>query len=642
MGWTSCGRRGRRGRRGRFESGNLAVSNSKLVIGNQFTKSGGMVNFTGIGLELLADLSLTSDTLLSFESLDLNQQKLTLSSAASGIEIQSQLRMDDPNEALVSGDADLNLNQGISIDEGLISSTSGTVSINASSSLTNNGTLSVSSGTLELGGDFQKNGGSLSIGDSTFKLLSDLNWTSDSMLEVSALDLNNLALTLGSGSSDFKINNALTLDEVGEKLISGSADVEFTELLSISNGELSSSGGEIRFGKGLDLSGGKVQILNNKIIFGSEPGNEVLLVQTGTAATFDAGSSTLQLVQNLTLQSSSELVFQSLDLNSRELTLANETSDLSLNNQLILDEASEKIITGTADLKLEGGIQMFAGEITSTGGTLALSETSPNLFQNDAVLELLNTNLESAGSGDSILTLDGEPNLSMNGGSITRITLERTEGTVGTISTRGEVTCLASCQGFDETGSYGFNTHGLYREVLSANWKLSEAEGERKNARIRVKLLSRPENEVSLFLSSSDVSEVSMDTYQITFDKGNWNRLQTILLTGEDDYLADGDIRVRVIGYTNSEDAEYQSVGEWKKHAFKYIFTNLNDDIQVGLSPIAKIAPDQMINEGARVILDGSASYDPDPAGWIDRYIWTQTTTEDLTLTLTSAALAPP
>ncbi|MEC8189146.1 MAG: hypothetical protein VX059_10205, partial [SAR324 cluster bacterium] len=482
----------------------MAVSNSKLVIGNQFTKSGGMVNFNGTGLELLSDLSLTSDTLLSFESLDLKHQKLTLSNAESDIELQSQLRMDDPNEALVSGDADLKLNQGISIDEGLISSTSGTVSINASSSLTNNGTLSVSSGTLELGGDFQKNGGSLSIGDSTFKLLSDLSWTSDSMLEVSALDLNNLALTLGSGSSDFKINNALTLDEAGEKLISGPADVEFTELLSISNGELSSSGGEIRFDKGLDLSGGKVQILNSNIIFGSEPGNEVSLVQTGTAATFDAGSSSLQLLQNLTLQSSSELVFQSLDLNSRELTLANETSDLSLKNQLILDEASEKIITGTVDLKLEGGIQMSAGEITSTGGTLALSETSPNLFQNDAVLELLNTNLESAGSGDSILTLDGEPNLSMNGGSITRITLERTEGTVGTISTRGEVTCLASCQGFDETGSYGFNTHGLYREVVSANWKLSEAEGERKNARIRVKLLSRPENEVSLFLSSSD------------------------------------------------------------------------------------------------------------------------------------------
>ena len=99
-------------------------------------------------------------------------------------------------------------------------------------------------------------------------------------------------------------------------------------------------------------------------------------------------------------------------------------------------------------------------------------------------------------------------------------------------------------------------------------------------------------------------------------------QLQTITLTGEDDFLSDGDIRVRVIGYTNSDDSEYQSFDDGKKHAFKYIFTNLNDDIQVGLSPIAKIAPDQMINEGARVILDGSASYDPDPSGLISKYIW--------------------
>ncbi|MEC8236896.1 MAG: hypothetical protein VX063_04375, partial [SAR324 cluster bacterium] len=70
-----------------LNGGNLAISNSKLVIGNQFTKSGGMVNFTRTGLELLSDLSLNSDTLLSFESLDLKQKKLTLLSAASGIEL---------------------------------------------------------------------------------------------------------------------------------------------------------------------------------------------------------------------------------------------------------------------------------------------------------------------------------------------------------------------------------------------------------------------------------------------------------------------------------------------------------------------------------------------------------------------------
>ena len=69
---------------------------------------------------------------------------------------------------------------------------------------------------------------------------------------------------------------------------------------------------------------------------------------------------------------------------------------------------------------------------------------------------------------------------------------------------------------------------------------------------------------MTVYFSSSDVSEVTMDPYQLTFDEANWNRLQTIILTGEDDFLADGDIRVRVVGYTDSGDVEYQSIGDSK------------------------------------------------------------------------------
>ena len=59
---------------------------------------------------------------------------------------------------------------------------------------------------------------------------------------------------------------------------------------------------------------------------------------------------------------------------------------------------------------------------------------------------------------------------------ISNITLSIASGTAGTISTAGGVNCLAnSCTGFIETGAYGFNTHGLYRKVTSANWMLTES-----------------------------------------------------------------------------------------------------------------------------------------------------------------------
>ena len=59
-----------------------------------------------------------------------------------------------------------------------------------------------------------------------------------------------------------------------------------------------------------------------------------------------------------------------------------------------------------------------------------------------------------------------------------------------------------------------------------------------------------------------------------------------------------------------------------KTHAFKYTFTNINDDLQKGVSPIVQIGPDQKVNAKTRVILDGSASYDPDPTGRIISFKW--------------------
>ena len=69
-------------------------------------------------------------------------------------------------------------------------------------------------------------------------------------MKIKTLDLGNNSLTLNSASSDLRINNSLTLDHENEKLICGNADLEFTGLLNISLGEVSSDNGKIQLDKG--------------------------------------------------------------------------------------------------------------------------------------------------------------------------------------------------------------------------------------------------------------------------------------------------------------------------------------------------------------------------------------------------------
>ena len=93
-------------------------------------------------------------------------------------------------------------------------------------------------------------------------------------------------------------------------------------------------------------------------------------------------------------------------------------------------------------------------------------------------------------------------------------------------------------------------------------------------------------------------------------------------ITGEDDDVVDYDVKVRILGYTDSTDTNYASTSAIKTHAFKYTFININDDLQKGMSPIVQIGANQKVNAKTRIILDGSASYDPDPTGRIVSFKW--------------------
>jgi len=61
-----------------------------------------------------------------------------------------------------------------------------------------------------------------------------------------------------------------------------------------------------------------------------------------------------------------------LNLNNFTLTLGNSTSDLTIEEAIIIDSSGEGISTGEADLKLSAFQNISIGSVTSTGGTISL------------------------------------------------------------------------------------------------------------------------------------------------------------------------------------------------------------------------------------------------------------------------------
>ena len=83
-------------------------------------------------------------------------------------------------------------------------------------------------------------------------------------------------------------------------------------------------------------------------------------------------SVTLRLAADSTVNTDASLSFGTLDLANNALTLDDGMAGLSVVQAVALDAAGEQIVTGNADLSLNGGISATAGTLSSTGGTLSL------------------------------------------------------------------------------------------------------------------------------------------------------------------------------------------------------------------------------------------------------------------------------
>ena len=79
-------------------------------------------------------------------------------------------------------------------------------------------------------------------------------------------------------------------------------------------------------------------------------------------------------------------------------------------------------------------------------------------------------------------------------------------------------------------------------------------------ATFTIRLASQPLDDVTLNLASSDTGEGTLSATTLTFNSENWNTLQTVTITGQDDETVDGDVDYTISTTTVSGDTKYDGL----------------------------------------------------------------------------------
>ena len=127
-------------------------------------------------------------------------------------------------------------------------------------------------------------------------------------------------------------------------------------------------------------------------------------------------------------------------------------------------------------------------------------------------------------------------------------------------------------------------------------------------ANFTIVLTSEPTSSVSIDLESSQTAEGILTASSVTFTSQNWDTPQTVTVTGQDDYVDDGDVNYTIFTLAaSSSDTNYSGAS-----SDNVILSNTDDDI-AGISVIA--APNLMTAENGstamfQIVLDSEPTGD--------------------------------
>ena len=196
----------------------------------------------------------------------------------------------------------------------------------------------------------------MTLENMVWSLSGDTTYTSDTEIEIKTLLLNDHILALGSADSDITVTDNMTFDNSSEGFSSGRADITLESSITMEDGAITSTGGTVFLKKGGSQSGGEFDVTDSTL----KLGDDFTKSDGGTLTTNENGT-TLEVTDNVTLTSNTDLPLKGLVLNDNTLTLGSGTTDLTVRDPITMDNASEQILANAADLNLKGLLSVDNG-----------------------------------------------------------------------------------------------------------------------------------------------------------------------------------------------------------------------------------------------------------------------------------------
>ncbi|MBL4824023.1 MAG: hypothetical protein JKY07_02030, partial [SAR324 cluster bacterium] len=373
--------------------------------------SGGSINLndfsTGANtiFKLSADTEILSAGNVTFGTLELNGNKLTLAEGSAGLTLPNTLTMTAAGSIIETKNSHLTLSNALQLDSGSITSTGGILFFEGGLTLGADGALDVTGSTLSVSQNLDLSAGTFSSSNNSILKLEDAaTLSSSSPVSFGSLNLNDKVLTLGSATTQLNITDATTSVNLnGVSIETEAGSLTLSGALTMSNlAKLNSSGGTITLNSGGSLASGSTLslpdttlVLQNALAISASTlkTKNTTFITNGNALSLSAGilevegtqnldgvfpdsTSTLSLSGNTTLNYSDTLSIGTLELANFALTLDDAMEGLTVSQAVTLDAATEQIISGDADLSLNGGITVSAGTLSSSGGTVSASSLS--------------------------------------------------------------------------------------------------------------------------------------------------------------------------------------------------------------------------------------------------------------------------